>query len=210
MTSLDRYPELGSEDFILIDRALAVNLGLIKATFLSNLLFRGNVYADDDGWFHLSRGKVESDTTLKEWRQKKIITELQELKLFECKIVPQKIAGGVGGNRRYFKINQMEIKRIMALSKPFEDRIGRKLRMHSGIHSGLIVTNFRDDRDGRIGITGDTVNIGAKLKAGAGADEVWASPETQYLIDPFFETKALAAVDMKGKGEPMVPYRILR
>jgi class 3 adenylate cyclase len=52
------------------------------------------------------------------------------------------------------------------LSPGVEVRIGRPRRMHTGIHTGLIVTNMRDNRDGRYGSIGDTVNTGARRSAG--------------------------------------------
>ncbi|MCH8882177.1 MAG: AAA family ATPase [SAR324 cluster bacterium] len=94
-------------------------------------------------------------------------------------------------------------------SPEVEQRIGRPLRMHTGIHTGLIVTNLRDARDGTYGITGDTVNTGARLKALAEDDQVLVSQETQRRISPFFETEVLPAVEMKGKAGAVRPYRVL-
>jgi predicted ATPase/class 3 adenylate cyclase len=98
---------------------------------------------------------------------------------------------------------------VRELSPEVEARIGQPLRMHTGIHTGLIVTNRRDDRDGRYGITGDTVNTGARLKAQADADAILVSAETQRLIAPFFETTALEALPMKGKAAPVMAYRVV-
>jgi class 3 adenylate cyclase/tetratricopeptide (TPR) repeat protein len=98
---------------------------------------------------------------------------------------------------------------VRAMSPEVEERIGQPLRMHTGIHTGLIVTNQRDDRDGRIGIVGNTVNLGARLKALAAADDILLSPETQRAIAPFFDTQALDALSVKGKSEPVVPHRVV-
>jgi class 3 adenylate cyclase/ribosomal protein L40E len=98
---------------------------------------------------------------------------------------------------------------VRQLSPEVETRLGQPLRMHTGIHTGLIVTNRRDDRDGRYGIIGDTVNIGARLKAQAEADAIVVSAESQRLIAPFFETQGLDALPMKGKAAPMRPYRVM-
>jgi predicted ATPase/class 3 adenylate cyclase len=98
---------------------------------------------------------------------------------------------------------------VRQTSPEVEARIGQPLRMHTSIHTGLIVTNRRDDRDGRYGITGDTVNTGARLKAQADADDILVSAETQRLIAPFFETAALEALQMKGKAAPVMAYRVV-
>jgi class 3 adenylate cyclase/tetratricopeptide (TPR) repeat protein len=98
---------------------------------------------------------------------------------------------------------------VRAMSPEVEERIDQPLRMHTGIHTGLIVTNQRDDRDGRIGIVGNTVNLGARLKTLAAADDILVSPETQRAIAHYFDTQALDALSVKGKSEPVVPHRVM-
>lgn len=95
------------------------------------------------------------------------------------------------------------------LSEEVKPMIGRSLSMHSGINTGLIVTAVRDDRDGKFGLTGDTVNTGARILAQAKENEILVSPDTQRLISPYFETESMEPVRMKGKAEPMVPHRIV-
>ena len=95
------------------------------------------------------------------------------------------------------------------LSSEVEDRIGRPLRMHTGINTGLVVTHLRDDRDGRYGITGDAVNLAARIVNLAGADEILVSAETHRPIAPFFRTEELEPVAVKGKALPVISYRIL-
>ena len=98
---------------------------------------------------------------------------------------------------------------VREMSPDVERRIAQPLRMHTGIHTGLIVTNLRDTRDGRYGITGESVITGVRLKTEAKADEILVSSETQKLIAPFFDTEALAAITLKGHTRPTVPYRVL-
>ena len=62
------------------------------------------------------------------------------------------------------------------LSPDVEEMIGRPLRMHTGIDTGLVVTSTADARDGTIGVTVDTVNVVAHLKAGAESDSILLSP----------------------------------
>ncbi len=94
------------------------------------------------------------------------------------------------------------------LSPDVEGKIGRPLRMHTGIDSGLVVTSTADARDGTIGVTGDTVNTGARLKALATDYQILLSTETQRLVGGYFETEALEALELKGKAEPVVPHRV--
>jgi tetratricopeptide (TPR) repeat protein len=99
---------------------------------------------------------------------------------------------------------------VRQISLEVEDLIDTQLRMHSGISSGLIVTHLRDIRDGSYGITGDTVNIGARLATRAEADEILVSPETFKQITPYFETEALEEITVKGKTQPLIPYRVIK
>jgi class 3 adenylate cyclase/tetratricopeptide (TPR) repeat protein len=100
-------------------------------------------------------------------------------------------------------------KMVRKISPGIEDRIEKPLTMHTGINSGLIVTKLRDDRNGLYGITGETVNTGARLKSQAGPDNILVSPGTKRLIAPYFETVALEEIRMKGKTEPTIPYRVI-
>jgi class 3 adenylate cyclase/tetratricopeptide (TPR) repeat protein len=97
---------------------------------------------------------------------------------------------------------------VRRISPEVEERIGTKLRMHSGISTGLVVTHLRDIRDGNYGITGDTVNIGARLASHSEADEILVSPETHGLIAPYFNTEAIEELTVKGKTRPTIPYRV--
>ncbi len=104
----------------------------------------------------------------------------------------------------------LELHRMVRnMSKEVEPFIGRPLTLHSGINTGLIVTTERDNRDGKFGVIGDTVNTGARLLTQANEDEILVSPETNRLISPYFKTKSLDPVKMKGKAKPMIPHRIL-
>lgn len=97
---------------------------------------------------------------------------------------------------------------VRELSPEVETRIGQPLRMHTGIHTGLIVTNLRDTRDGLYGITGGTVITGVRLKTEAKPDDILISSDTQKLIAPYYETEALPAIKLKGQESPSVPYRV--
>ena len=98
---------------------------------------------------------------------------------------------------------------VRTLSPETEERIGQPIRLHTGINTGLLVTSTRDDRDGRVGITGDAVNIGARLKALADVDGILVSKETFRAIEGFFKAEALPPLTMKGRGQAIMPYRIL-
>lgn len=97
---------------------------------------------------------------------------------------------------------------VRATSPDVEQRVGQPLRMHTGINTGLVLAQARDSRDGTYGITGDTINTGARLAAIAGADVILAGPDTQRLIAPYFDMEVLEPVELKGKAHRITPYRI--
>jgi predicted ATPase len=98
---------------------------------------------------------------------------------------------------------------VRDIAPSVEMRIGQPLRLHTGIDTGLVVTNLRDRRDGTFGITGDAVNTGARLAAQSPADEIWISSQTYQRTADYFETQAISAVTLKGKAEPLKPHRVL-
>lgn len=97
---------------------------------------------------------------------------------------------------------------VRQISPEVEERIGSQLRMHTGISTGLVVTHIRDVREGSYGITGDTVNRGARLANRAEADEILVGPQTYSFISPYFRTEALEAETVKGKTQPLILYRV--
>ena len=97
---------------------------------------------------------------------------------------------------------------VRKISPEVEERIESRLRMHSGISTGLVVTHLRDIRDGSYGITGDTVNVGARLASLSEPDEILVSSETHRLITAYFQTEALEEVTVKGRSKPTIPYRV--
>jgi class 3 adenylate cyclase/tetratricopeptide (TPR) repeat protein len=97
---------------------------------------------------------------------------------------------------------------VRKISPEVEERIGSRLRMHSGISTGLVVTHLRDIRDGSYGITGDTVNVGARLAAQSESDEILISPETHRLVKAFFQTETLEEITVRGRARPTIPYRV--
>jgi class 3 adenylate cyclase/tetratricopeptide (TPR) repeat protein len=94
------------------------------------------------------------------------------------------------------------------LSPQAEDKIGRPLRMHTGIDTGLVVTSTADARDGTVGVTGDTVNTAARLKAAAADDQILISRETARLVNTYVELEQLEPIVLKGKAGPVTPFSV--
>ncbi len=84
------------------------------------------------------------------------------------------------------------------------------LAMHSGIDTGLIVTNTKDARDGVYGITGDTIITAVRLRAASPRDKILISEATYKAVHPYFETSFFGELDLKGKAYPVKAYAVTR
>lgn len=82
------------------------------------------------------------------------------------------------------------------------------LAMHSGIDTGLIVTNTKDSRDGVYGVTGDTIITAVRLRAASPRDKILISEATYNAVSPYFETSFWGDLDLKGKAFPVKAYTV--
>ncbi|HEY2188039.1 MAG TPA: adenylate/guanylate cyclase domain-containing protein, partial [Caldimonas sp.] len=84
----------------------------------------------------------------------------------------------------------------------------RLLRMHTGINAGLVVVRRSDARAGDYALTGDAVNTAARLRGLAAPGEIVVSESTWRQVADAFEGEAGAAIEVKGKEQPLVAVRI--
>ena len=98
---------------------------------------------------------------------------------------------------------------VRLISPEFQHRIERPLRMHSGLHTGLIVTGQMVVEKGIHGTVGDTLNIASRLASSSATDEIVMSPQTHRLVSSYFETKPLPPVKLKGIEKSVTPHLIL-
>jgi tetratricopeptide (TPR) repeat protein/class 3 adenylate cyclase len=99
--------------------------------------------------------------------------------------------------------------RVRALSEPVEQKGGPALRLHTGIDTGRIVAQPGESGESAYRITGAPLQIAGRIATHAGTDEVWASPECQHLIGPFFETEPEEPLVVRDRKQPLIPYRVL-
>ncbi|MEP7303465.1 MAG: adenylate/guanylate cyclase domain-containing protein [Caldimonas sp.] len=98
------------------------------------------------------------------------------------------------------------IERLIAALEPAPGR--PRLGMHTGINTGLVVARRSDARAGDYALTGDTVNIAARLRSLAGPGEILVGADTWQQVSDHFEAEVCAPVEVKGKERPLSPYRI--
>lgn len=87
------------------------------------------------------------------------------------------------------------------------DKIGRPLSMHTGINTGLVITETI--RKGLIDVTGDAVNIASRLTSVAKDGEIIVSAATFRQANRDFIFKRMKPAKVKGKNQPIEIYKIL-
>ena len=98
---------------------------------------------------------------------------------------------------------------VSSLSSQFEKRIGKALCMHTGICTGLVVTGEVNLEKGTHGVLGDTINTAARLSGLAKPNEIVISADTYKQAEGYFNFEALEPTTVKGKAEPIKPYRVI-
>ena len=88
---------------------------------------------------------------------------------------------------------------------------GTHFGIHIGINSGRVVTGIIGARrHQQYGVTGDAVNLAARLKHAAQNGQILIGPETYRLTHRAFECSLPEPMNFKGKQKPVRVYRLLR
>jgi class 3 adenylate cyclase/tetratricopeptide (TPR) repeat protein len=83
------------------------------------------------------------------------------------------------------------------------------LRLHTGIHAGLVLVDEGDSIPGQPGLLGSAVNIAARISDTAGSDEILVSKETLGAESNFFHTGDSRTLRLQGIDAPVIVYPIL-
>ena len=98
---------------------------------------------------------------------------------------------------------------VEALSPRYETKVGHALSMHSGINTGLVVTADVDPEKGTHGVTGEAINVAARLSGIADARDILVGPDTYRASQSQFTFQSLKPVKVKGKSEHIPIYKVL-
>ncbi len=98
---------------------------------------------------------------------------------------------------------------VAALSTGYEEKIGAHLAFHTGITTGLVVTGEVNLEKGAYGLAGETLNLASRLCAIAKPGEILVGESTSLKSAGAFSFERLDAVFVKGRTEPVIPYRLL-
>jgi class 3 adenylate cyclase len=83
------------------------------------------------------------------------------------------------------------------------------LRLHSGIHSGLVLLGKGDSVSGRFALFGSAANVASRISDVAESDEILVGEETLGAESHFFQTGEPRRVALQGVAEPVTVFPIL-
>ncbi|HEX6127462.1 MAG TPA: adenylate/guanylate cyclase domain-containing protein [Candidatus Limnocylindria bacterium] len=97
---------------------------------------------------------------------------------------------------------------LPVLNEQFEAEYGITLHNHIGVNTGEVVAG--DASLGQRLVTGDIVNVAARLEQAAGSREILLGDLTYRLVRHAVEVEPVEPLTLKGKSEPVPAYRLLR
>ncbi len=83
------------------------------------------------------------------------------------------------------------------------------IRLHTGIHAGLVLLDVGDLVRGRFEMLGDATNVASRLSDLAGQDEIIVSETALGADRHFFKTGERREVTLRGKDLPLAIYNVL-
>ena len=94
-----------------------------------------------------------------------------------------------------------------ALNTELEREWGARLEIRTGVNTGEVVTG--DPSGGQTFVTGDTVNVAARLEQAAEPGEILIGVVTRDLVRDAVEVKAAEPLRLKGKADLVQAFRLL-
>src|SRR4051794_1851490 len=93
------------------------------------------------------------------------------------------------------------------LNEQLERRFGVRLRVRTGVNTGEVIAG--DASKGHGFVTGDAVNVAARLEQAAGAGEILIGEHTYSLVRDSARGEPGEPLDLKGKSEPVPAFRLV-
>jgi class 3 adenylate cyclase/tetratricopeptide (TPR) repeat protein len=98
--------------------------------------------------------------------------------------------------------------RLEVLNVELEKNWGVTLENRTGVNTGTVIASSEAGTRQRL-VTGDTVNVAARLEQAAPAQEVLIGEPTYRLVRDFVEVEEVEPLELKGKSERVPAYRLL-
>jgi class 3 adenylate cyclase/tetratricopeptide (TPR) repeat protein len=96
---------------------------------------------------------------------------------------------------------------LEALNVELEREHGVGIAARIGVNTGEVVAG--DPSAGQRLVTGDAVNVAARLEQAASPGEIFLGEATHRLVRDAVEVEPVAALDLKGKEQPVPAYRLV-
>jgi class 3 adenylate cyclase len=93
------------------------------------------------------------------------------------------------------------------LNEQLERRFGVRLRVRTGVNTGEVIAG--DPSRGHGFVTGDAVNVAARLEQAAPDGEVLLGERTVELLGDAVAVEPVPELDLKGKSEPVPAFRLV-
>jgi class 3 adenylate cyclase len=93
------------------------------------------------------------------------------------------------------------------LNEQLERRWGVRLRVRTGVNTGEVIAG--DPSKGHGFVTGDAVNVAARLEQAAGAGEILIGEHTFALVRHTARVEPVEPLDLKGKSQPVPAFRLV-
>ena len=93
------------------------------------------------------------------------------------------------------------------LNERFDRDHGVRVQVRTGINTGEVMAG--DPGSGQPFVSGDAVNIAARLEQAAPAGEVLLSAATRELLGDGVAVESIDRLELKGKAEPVLAFRLL-
>jgi class 3 adenylate cyclase len=96
----------------------------------------------------------------------------------------------------------------LGMQRRLNELFGDRLALRIGVNTGEVVVG--QPREGSSFVTGDAVNVGARLEQAAGPGEILVGERTAAAVRGAFELAEPVTVEAKGKPEGVVAQRLVR
>jgi len=93
------------------------------------------------------------------------------------------------------------------LNTELELHRGVAIRFRTGVNTGQVVAG--DPAAGQTLVTGDAVNVAARLEQAAAPGEIVLGPLTYQLVRDAVQAERLEPLALKGKAQPILAYRLV-
>ena len=93
---------------------------------------------------------------------------------------------------------------------PLQRPAGTDLGLHLGINTGLVIAGGIGTRQRQdYAVTGDAINLAARLEDASQRGEILVGPDTHRLTSSLFDFQVLPPIRLQGKRDPVPVYRLL-